>query len=119
MLATLRLLINLTLHPVTQEKDKMKSLNVLLVLLEAKAVSLLIGKKQSEALWNAYMTLLLKCKEMMNRLRNFDLPSVKPFICDPSDAGPGVGVSNLEVRFRDAELARLPLGLKYSFLEFL
>ena len=44
---------------------------------------------------------------MMNSLRNFDLPAVKPFICDLSDAGPGVGVSNLEVRFRDAELARL------------
>ena len=59
-----------------EEKDKMKSLNVLLLLHEAKAVSLLIEKKQSEALWNAYMTLLLKCKEMMNSLRNFDLPAV-------------------------------------------
>ena len=40
-----------------EEKDKMKSLNVLLLLDEAKAVSLLIGKKQSEALWNVYTTL--------------------------------------------------------------
>ena len=44
-----------------EEKDKMKSLNVLLLLHEAKAFSLLIGQKQSEALWNAYTTLLLKC----------------------------------------------------------
>ena len=33
------------------------------------------------------MTLLLKCKEMMNSLRNFDLPAVKPFRCDLSDSG--------------------------------
>ena len=53
------------------------------------------------------MTLLLKCKEMMNSLRNFDLPAVKLFICDLIEVGPGVGVSNLEVQFCDAELARL------------
>lgn len=64
-------------YSVTQEeKDKMESLNVLLLLDEARAVSLLIGKKQSEALWNSYMILLVKCKEMMNSLRNFDLPAV-------------------------------------------
>ncbi|CAH3158915.1 unnamed protein product, partial [Pocillopora meandrina] len=35
------------------------------------------------------------------------LPPVKPRWADLTDAGPGVGVSNYEVRFRDAELARV------------
>ena len=34
-----------------------------------------------------------------------NLPPVKPNWADLTDAGPGVGVSNYEVRFRDAELA--------------
>lgn len=32
---------------------------------------------------------------------------VKPNWADLTDAGPGVGVSNFEVKFRDAELARV------------
>lgn len=32
---------------------------------------------------------------------------VRPRIAQMTDAGPGVGISNHEVRFRDAELARL------------
>ena len=32
---------------------------------------------------------------------------MKPFIVDLTDAGPGVGVNNIEVKFRDAELVRL------------
>jgi len=35
------------------------------------------------------------------------LPTVKPRWTDLTDAGPGVGVSNYEIRFRDAELARI------------
>ena len=36
-----------------------------------------------------------------------NLPPVKPNWADLTDARPGVGVSNYEVRFRDAELARI------------
>ena len=32
---------------------------------------------------------------------------VRPRIAEMTNAGPGVGISNLEVRFQDAELARL------------
>ena len=35
------------------------------------------------------------------------MPPVKPNWADLTDAGPGVGVSNFEVKFRDAELARV------------
>ena len=37
---------------------------------------------------------------------NLKLPKVKPKWADLTDAGPGVGVSNYLVRFRDAEIAR-------------
>lgn len=38
---------------------------------------------------------------------NLKLPKVKPNWADLTDAGPGVGVSNYLVRFRDSEMARL------------
>ena len=36
-----------------------------------------------------------------------NLPLLRPKWADITDAGPGVGVSNFEVRFRDAEFARI------------
>ena len=42
-------------------------------------------------------------------LKDFFLPPVKPYWADLdlTDAGPGVGVSNYELRFRDDEMARI------------
>ena len=57
--------------------------------------------------WNDYQELLHKCSEMLELLKSFHLPAVKPRWADFTDAGPGVGVSNFEVQFRDAELARI------------
>lgn len=37
---------------------------------------------------------------------NLKFPKVKPKWTDLTDAGPGVGVSNYLVRFRDSEMAR-------------
>ena len=45
--------------------------------------------------------------ELFDIFDNLKLPKVKPKWADLTDAGPGVGVSNYLVRFRDAELARL------------
>ena len=47
------------------------------------------------------------CKKLLECLEDLKLPPVKPRWCDLSEAGPGVGVSNLEVRFRDAEMAQI------------
>ena len=47
------------------------------------------------------------CKHGLEVLGDLCLPPVKPRWADLTDAGPGVGVSNYEVRFRDAELARI------------
>jgi len=47
------------------------------------------------------------CKQGLEIISDLCLPPVKPRLADLTDAGPGVGVSNYEVRFRDAELARI------------
>ena len=47
------------------------------------------------------------CKRGLEIVSDLCLPLVKPRWADLTDAGPGVGVSNYEVRFRDAELARI------------
>ena len=44
---------------------------------------------------------------LCTNLQTIKLPEVKPRWADLTDAGPGVGVSNFGVRFRDAEMARL------------
>lgn len=46
------------------------------------------------------------CSEILGELHQLNLPKVKPIWVDLTDAGPGVGVSNNEVKFREAELAR-------------
>lgn len=47
------------------------------------------------------------CSELLRKVNLLNLPRVKPIWVDLTDAGPGVGVSNNEVKFRDAELARI------------
>ena len=47
------------------------------------------------------------CKELCHTIERLQLT---PWCCNvlkATDAGPGVGVSNLEVRFRDIEIARI------------
>ena len=53
---------------------------------------------------NSYDELLLNCGKLIETVNEFQLPAVKPRWFDNSDAGPGVGVTNFEVRFGDAEL---------------
>ena len=47
------------------------------------------------------------CQDILTTIQNLELPSVKPRWCDLTDAGPGVGVSNFEVKFRNAEMCRM------------
>ena len=57
----------------------------------------------------AHLCVELKSKsnDLLDILDELNQPKVKPRIAYLTDASPGVGVSNFEVRFRDAELARL------------
>mgnify|MGYP001795890039 CR=1 FL=1 len=60
-----------------------------------------------DRLWEVFNELVNDCKSVINKLSEFNLAPVKPCILELTDAGPGVGVSNLEVKFRDAEIALL------------
>ena len=42
---------------------------------------------------------------ILKKISEFNLVPVKPRILELTDGGPGVGVGNFEVRFRDAEIA--------------
>lgn len=47
------------------------------------------------------------CLTVLRIIEDCKFPPVKPRVAYLTDAGPGVGVSNFEVKFRDAELARM------------
>ena len=47
------------------------------------------------------------CKDILMIIQGLQLPIVKPRWCDLTDAGPGVGMSSFEVKFRDAEMCRM------------
>ena len=48
-----------------------------------------------------------KLSYILNQINDLGPADVKPRRCDLRDAGPGVAVSNFDVQFRDAELARM------------
>jgi len=61
-----------------------------------------------EALWETYQHVNRKSKWLLNEMKKKGLPvSVRPRVLLHTDKGPGVSVTNYEVKFRDAELARL------------
>ncbi len=61
----------------------------------------------NEELEHLCMELKLQCCNLLDILNELNLPKIKPRIAYLTDAGPGCGVANVEVCFRDAELARL------------
>lgn len=54
-----------------------------------------------------YDNLKAQSHEVLDILKSLGLPEVKPCWAEFTDAGPGVGVSNLEVKFRSSELDRI------------
>lgn len=62
---------------------------------------------QSDLQPSLYNILLKNCNEIISLVDIYGLPQMKTVITELTDAGPGVGFSNLEVRFRMAEIARI------------
>lgn len=62
---------------------------------------------QSCTIASKIQNLQQRCKSLLEGLKELDLPAVRPRWCDLTDAGPGVAISNFEVKFRDAELSRI------------
>lgn len=58
-------------------------------------------------LWDATENILSYCQQYLSRLDHLRYPKICCNILKTTDAGPGVGVSNIEVRFRDVEIARI------------
>ena len=63
--------------------------------------------KSGDSLWNIYEKLANLGNKLLQKISQYKLALVKPCILKLTDGGPGVGVSNFEVRFRDAEIAML------------
>lgn len=66
-----------------------------------------VDSMEKDARKDMILNVTTSCKHGLEVLGDLCLPPVKPRWADLTDAGPGVGVSNYEVRFRDAELARI------------
>ena len=60
-----------------------------------------------EALWEHYVVLQEKIDHVLKCIKELKLPPVKTDILKATDAGPGVGCSNFEVKYRDVEMARI------------
>ena len=78
-----------------------------LCLESAKSVHMKMKLLSGRSLIKAYVPILNYCSELLEYQKVLNLPDQKSVILELTDAGPGVGVSNFEVRFRTAELSRL------------
>ena len=66
-----------------------------------------IRASTKENLWEIYVDLLDKVRKIQQHIAELNLPTGKRDELFATDAGPGVGCSNIGVRFRDAEVARI------------
>ena len=64
-------------------------------------------QKDIEQLKDSIGKVQSSCGDIVSIMRELKLPLVKPKWCDLTDAGPGVGISNFEVKFRDVELCKM------------
>ena len=60
-----------------------------------------------EMILTEYDAITAKLSYILNQINDLGPVDVKPRWCDLSDAGRGVAVSNFEIQFRDAELAKM------------
>ena len=73
---------------VTKEKVMLSSMNSLPKSANTKA-----------ELWNEYKVVITKCEEILAILGHMHLPETKPRVLELTDAGPGVGCSNIMALF--------------------
>ena len=92
----------------TAENEKVKSLKKSLIPLINNCNKLIeefeSGKRPAI---EAYDELQAQAQEILDCLKSLRLPQVKPRWAEFTDAGPGVGVNNIDVEFRSAELDRI------------
>lgn len=64
-------------------------------------------RKTGAELWPLFCDVVGLIDGTLQLIDTYKLPPICDDVLDLTDAGPGVGVSNIHVRFRDAEIARL------------
>ena len=64
----------------------------------------LVNNENLEDILNFHEILQNNCSKCLEIISEFKLPNICPRVLILTDAGPGVGISNYEQRFRDAEL---------------
>ena len=62
---------------------------------------------EREELWKRQENLSQKCSKLLSKMKSLELTPLACNVLKTTDAGPGVGVSKTEVRFRDIEIARI------------
>ena len=72
----------------------------------AKSISANWSSVNGVTLWHMYQPLFKICQLILD-MCEINLPSKKRVVAEFTDAGPGVGVSNFEVRFRMAEISQM------------
>ena len=92
-------------------KKTLYASNVLPIIQEisicTKTILMQLERNASPDILPLYTSLCNVCQTFIEIMTDMALPIVKPRWFENSDAGPGVGVSNFEVKFRDAELSIL------------
>ena len=63
--------------------------------------------KELNCILGSHLTLQSNCKKCIEVISEFRLPNFCPRVLTLTDAGPGVGISIYEQRYRDAELAQI------------
>ena len=99
------------LTTLTEAEKSLYSSNVLPQIKEIKksadTIKMHLESNMYDDILPPYASLSRVCLKFLDVMNNLALPIIKPRWFENSDAGPGVGVSNFEVRFRDAELSIL------------
>ena len=81
-----------------------------LIGIKEKAASVqrdMVSYVRQKKLWDVMSDLLSDCHKYLSKLEHLQLPKMCCSILKATDAGPGVGITNVEVRFRDAEISRI------------
>ncbi|XP_035690603.1 uncharacterized protein LOC118425678 [Branchiostoma floridae] len=73
----------------------------------AEELAAALSVSTGNPLWQRYCEFVETCSNFLQSLNRLRLPPPCPQLLELTDAGPGVGVSNFEVRFRAAERARV------------
>ena len=91
-----------------EEKNVLISMNVRKVISNAVNLQKLISSGTThENLLDELHEFTDHLTKVCNILEDLELPKMKPRWVDITDGGPGVAVSNFDVRFRDCEMARM------------